>query len=118
MFLAGTLMAQNRFSCVVEDTATHEKLPSVSAIIPSLNKSAVSDSNGRINFNSLPSGALLINFSFVGYEQMSITIRIPQDNGIIISLKKRRPGGGDYCNGFAYQQPYRGSSYQGGSAGK
>lgn len=89
MFLAGTLMAQNRFSCVVEDTATHEKLPSVSAIIPSLNKSAVSDSNGRINFNSLPSGKLLINFSFVGYEQMSITIRIPQDNGIIISLKRK-----------------------------
>ena len=87
--VAASLHAQNKFSCVLQDAATHETLPSVTVSIPSLKKTAISDSSGKVSFHNLPPGDMVIAFSFVGYETISTHFTIPQNEEPVVYLKRK-----------------------------
>lgn len=69
--------AQNSFKAVIKDSATNEKLVSVTAYITKLKLGAASDTSGILNINNIPKGTYKIVFSSVGYQQKEMEFSFP-----------------------------------------
>ncbi|MEO0332381.1 MAG: TonB-dependent receptor, partial [Bacteroidota bacterium] len=79
--LSGSLYAQHRFTAIVKDHHSQEPLVRATAQIKGDPQGQVADSNGQVQFDNLPNGSVQIVFRFVGYEDQSITLQFPEDDG-------------------------------------
>ena len=61
------VFAQNQITGVVSDAESREALAGASIFIPELNKGTVTDISGMYLLENLPTGALTIEFSFLGF---------------------------------------------------
>ncbi|WKN44165.1 TonB-dependent receptor [Tunicatimonas pelagia] len=79
--LSGSLYAQHRFTAIVKDHHSQEPLVGATAQIKGDPQGQVADVNGQVQFDNLPKGSVQIVFRFVGYEDESITLQFPEDDG-------------------------------------
>lgn len=70
--------AQYDFCVIIRDTSDKEILHGVNANIAGTKKTSASDSTGKIVFRNLRAGDIKIVFSFVGYNEQTISFKIPQ----------------------------------------
>ncbi|MES2134570.1 MAG: TonB-dependent receptor [Bacteroidota bacterium] len=75
--------SQNRFNCIVQDSATHELLPGVNVILQGTTNAISTGSNGRAGLHNIPSGNQTIVFSFVGYKTILKSYTFPLTNDSI-----------------------------------
>ncbi|MEM6845371.1 MAG: TonB-dependent receptor [Bacteroidota bacterium] len=75
------LYAQNQFKAIVQDHHSQELLVGATAQVKGDRQGQVADTNGQVQFDNLPNGSVQIVFRFVGYEDQSITLQFPEDNG-------------------------------------
>ncbi len=89
LLLSLHIFAQHNFNCIVKDADSKEALQGVSAKIENTSKATASDNNGNIVFKNLAAGKINITFSYVGYNNQTISFIIPgSDSVIIIYLQK------------------------------
>ena len=89
MLCTFNLYAQHTFKPIIRDTERNP-LQGATAIIKTLNKSAVADSNGSIIITNIPAGKFEVIFSHVGFEEKVILFEFPiaNDSTIEIELKE------------------------------
>lgn len=63
-----SLFSQNSFTAVIKDSATHETLVGVNAIILGTTKGSSSNAKGEITIKDIPDGEQIISFSFIGFK--------------------------------------------------
>ncbi|WP_026769123.1 TonB-dependent receptor [Asinibacterium sp. OR53] len=79
LFLACTgIYAQHTIRLQIKKDEEKQPLAGATATIPSLKKSVVSDSGGIAVFTNIAAGSYKITISFVGFEERSITVAVPQ----------------------------------------
>lgn len=89
LLFSSTVFAQNNFSCVVKDAESKEILTGVTAKINGRAKATASDVNGSIIFSNLPAGNIKISFSFVGYDDKTVSFHLPLiDTAQVIYLQR------------------------------
>jgi outer membrane receptor for ferrienterochelin and colicins len=72
--------AQTAFEAIIKNAETQELLPGATATIKALEIGGVADENGVVRLDSLPPGEHVIEFSFVGFESRSLTLKFPIDS--------------------------------------
>ncbi len=82
------IYAQHTIQLSVKDKKEKNPLAGTAVTISALKKTAISDSLGRILFNNVPEGNHVIKLSYVGMEEMEISITVPQVNEIILFLEE------------------------------
>lgn len=80
MLVCSYTYSQNTLKVIVKDGTTQESLAGVSVQIQQNNMSGITDSNGVLELNSIQAGEYKINFSFSGYENLLLSVIIPQSN--------------------------------------
>lgn len=78
------IFSQNIFKANIKDEKSKEPLIGVNVFIPQLKLGSVSDTNGFVEINKIPSGKYDIKFSYVGYKTLQINISFPLDNKNLI----------------------------------
>ena len=86
MLCTFNISAQHTFKAIIRNT---EKAPlqSTTAIIKTLNISAVADSNGFITLKNIPAGKFEILFSHVGFKEKIILFEFAVANDSIIEVE-------------------------------
>ena len=82
--LSSMAQSQNKISGTVTD-AQNLPLPNVSVYAPEIHKSTLTNTNGFYEINSIPTGNLKINFSFLGFISQNKVISINEEE-IILNL--------------------------------
>lgn len=77
LFVCTLAYSQNTFKAIVKDKETSEPLPGASAVIKNTTLGASSDETGLLEIQNIPNGEQTIEFSFVGYEDQSVTLTFP-----------------------------------------
>ncbi len=78
------VFSQNIFRANIKDEKSKEPLIGVNVFVPQLKLGSVSDTNGFVEINKIPSGKYDIKFSYVGYKTLQINISFPLDNKNLI----------------------------------
>ncbi len=81
-------MAQSDLSIIVKDSQTQEALPGASVTIRSINKAAVTDSNGKAVLNGITNGKYQVQASYIGYESRTDSVNLPLTGILVILLEK------------------------------
>lgn len=82
----GNIFSQNIIKGTISDTETNEPLTFVNIYFSDIEKGAISDENGQFTIENIPSGTHNIVFSMVGYKTQSITITVPYNETLQVSL--------------------------------
>lgn len=82
--LSSMAQSQNKILGTVTD-AQNLPLPNVSVYAPEIHKSTLTDANGFYEINSVPTGNLKINFSFLGFISQNKVVSI-NEKEIILNL--------------------------------
>lgn len=77
LFLAINSFSQNTLKAVVKDSKSRENLPGATAVVKGANLGGSANENGLIEIQGIPNGEQKIEFSFVGYEALLMTINFP-----------------------------------------
>lgn len=87
MLCTFNIYAQHTYTAIIKD-AEKKPLQGATAIIKTLNKSAIADSKGLVTFKNIPSGKFEIIFSYIGFEEKTIFSEFPiiTDSTIEIEL--------------------------------
>lgn len=81
LFITTTAWSQNRFQAIVKDSLSGEALISVTAILQKApNIGASSDIDGNLVITNIPNGVQIIRFSYIGYNNKSLTFSFPLNN--------------------------------------
>lgn len=80
--LSSMAHSQNKISGTVTD-AQNLPLPNVSVYAPEIHKSTLTDTNGFYEINSIPTGNLKINFSFLGFVSQNKVVSINEKQTIL-----------------------------------
>lgn len=75
--LVSFLSSQNTFKATVKDKESNEVLVSVNVFIPNTTLGASTDANGFAEIEHIPSGTHKITFSYLGYEEKTISLTFP-----------------------------------------
>ncbi len=86
MFCASTIYGQHTLSISVKSKEEKLPLPGASAIIGSLGRTTVADSSGIISFKELAAGTYKVSLSFVGFEDLEISVNLPQPGGAVLEV--------------------------------
>lgn len=82
----GNIFSQNIIKGTISDTETNEPLTFVNIYFSDIEKGVISDENGQFTIENIPSGTHNIVFSMVGYKTQSITITVPYNETLQVSL--------------------------------
>lgn len=82
----GNIFSQNIIKGTISDTETNKPLTFVNIYFSDIEKGAISDENGQFTIENIPSGTHNIVFSMVGYKTQSITITVPYNETLQVSL--------------------------------
>lgn len=77
LVIGNLVSAQNKFSAFVKDEDSKEALLGVNVFIKGTQIGAATDANGFVEVKDIPTGKFIISFSAIGYEDLEITISIP-----------------------------------------
>lgn len=77
--------AQNTLDLSVKDSMDGQPMIGVTAVLPALQKGAISDENGRIRIENIPDGTFTLKLSYIGYATLERSLDFPltkdnQDN--------------------------------------
>ncbi len=86
MLCTFNMYAQHTFKAIIKD-AEKKPLQSATAIIRTLNKSAIADSSGFVTLKNIPTGKFEVVFSHVGFEEQRILIEFPIVSDRIIEIE-------------------------------
>lgn len=93
LLLIGTMTAfsivhaQNTFNATVLDADTQEALVGVNVFFETLDKGSVTDLDGVVTIENLPSGTFEIRVSYVGYQEEELEVILPQVTPLTILLE-------------------------------
>lgn len=76
-FIFSSAYSQNTFKAFVKDKETLGALPGATAIIKNSTLGTSANEAGLIHIQNVPDGTYVIEFSFVGYQNRSITLTFP-----------------------------------------
>jgi outer membrane receptor for ferrienterochelin and colicins len=76
-----TIHAQYTIKLSIKSSAEKQSLPGATAIIKSLNKTAIADSAGIVTFANLAAGTFKITLSYIGLEEKGISVTVPMPTG-------------------------------------
>ena len=79
LFLTTNGYSQNTFVWSIKDAESRKPLPGATATIRDLGIGGSADEQGLVRFEAVPSGQHTIEFSFVGYETQTLSLRFPID---------------------------------------
>lgn len=84
LFLLGTvsILAQNILDIKVKDSLSGEPLIGVTAILVPLEKGTVSDEEGRIYMEDVPSGTFQLRLTHIGYAPVERSLALPLDEAV------------------------------------
>lgn len=80
LFLTASAYAQNTYKAIIKDANTHQPLLGTTVKIQNTTLGTISDANGLVVLNNIPSGKQVIEFSYVGYINETDTLIFPIDN--------------------------------------
>ena len=85
-----TIHAQHTIKLLIKNSAEKQTLPGATAIIKSLNKTAIADRAGIVTFANLTTGTFKITISYVGLEEkeISVTLPVPTDKPLEVLLQE------------------------------
>ena len=78
LILAIGAAAQHTITFSAKKASTREPIPGAVARIETLNRSALSDSLGKVHFLDIPAGRYTIRISHVGLQALDIVVQVPQ----------------------------------------
>jgi len=82
-----TCLSQNKITCIVRDSVTHEGLSSVSVIAKGI-EGVITDSAGKVVISIL-SDFTRLSFSSIGYKPKSVIVRLPLlGDTLIVDMEK------------------------------
>ena len=79
--------AQNTFNATVLDADTRETLFGVNVLFENLDKGGVTDLEGKVTIEDLPSGTFEVEVSYLGYGKEEIEVTLPQSEPLTILLE-------------------------------
>ncbi len=79
-FIASNSYSQYSIRISLKTSEGNQPLEGATARIITLQKIQASDSLGKIVFSDLPPGKYLVTISYVGFQQTSVSITLPQEN--------------------------------------
>lgn len=78
---AGFVWGQNSFQAIVRDSSSGAPLVSVTAVLQSdPGKGASSDLDGKVMIGNIPDGQQVIQFSYIGFHNQSLSLNFPLNN--------------------------------------
>jgi len=77
VFISSLAYSQNTFRAIVKDKETSEPLPGATAVIKNSSLGASTNEEGLLLIQNVPDGQQIIEFSFVGYENQTLTLTFP-----------------------------------------
>jgi len=77
IFNFSIIQAQNSFKSLIKDHENKQPLIGANAFLPGTNIGASTDENGRVEIINIPNGQQEIRFSYVGYEEKSLSLLFP-----------------------------------------
>ena len=86
LFIIGTVHAQ---SGGIKGTIVDESgdlIPGASIVIQGTSNGVVSDIDGNFSINQLENGDYTLVVSYIGYSSQNVTLQVPQDQNLIITL--------------------------------
>lgn len=86
LLLSFSISAQNTLTVIVKDSATHEELISVGAIVENTSLNAISNVDGKITFTNIPDGKQNIVFYLIGYKKTTLPIEFPVVSSKVITV--------------------------------
>lgn len=84
------LLAQNIFSCIVQNAGTSEPVPNVSILLKGTGKGSSTDVNGKASLKNIPDGRQVFVLTSVGYKDLELEFNFPigkSDSAIIIKME-------------------------------
>jgi len=84
--------SQNSFKAIVRDEKSDEILTGVNAIVKTSNIGAISDINGKVVVKNIPNGTFTIEFSYIGYKSLQLSVSFPLVNPEEIQTVLLEPG--------------------------
>ena len=78
------IFPQNIFRAKIKDEKTKEPLIGVNVFLRKLKLGSVTDTNGFVEINNIPSGKYDLIFSYIGYKTLQINISFPLTDKIFI----------------------------------
>ncbi|HTL08893.1 MAG TPA: TonB-dependent receptor, partial [Chitinophagaceae bacterium] len=84
--LAWPVLSQHSLRVSLADHRTKEKLAGASVLLQPINKAAIADSNGLVIINDLAAGTYKLTVRFIGYENYSSSLQLPQQKDTLLLL--------------------------------
>ncbi|MFN3801739.1 TonB-dependent receptor [Belliella pelovolcani] len=78
--------AQNRISGSVKDSQTGEFLVGANVVLEGTGRGATVDLSGKFEIRNIPSGSYVLRVSFLGYETLKNSIKVPLNEVLGLSL--------------------------------
>lgn len=79
--------SQNTLKIIVKDSKTQENLIGVSVQVQETTISGITDNTGFLELNSIENGEKKIIFNLLGYEDFSINVIFPKQNGELVTVE-------------------------------
>ena len=86
MTLCASLEAQNTLNAYIKDSETKEALTGATALLLNTSNGVSADINGFVILSNIPDGKQAVQFSFIGYEERTDTIKFPLSDTLVIYL--------------------------------
>ncbi len=80
LFQSGGVLSQNKFNCLVKDSASKESLPGVNVVLGGTTYGAATDLNGKATLKNIPDGKQTIDFTYIGYKTIKQTFNFPLED--------------------------------------
>jgi len=90
LLVANSIYAQHSFKAVIKSRENKLPLAAATLVVKELNKTAIADSSGLVLIKNIPAGKQTLVFSYVGYENktMSFVFPLVSDTSIEIDLNE------------------------------
>src|SRR6187401_2957534 len=86
LFISMQTQAQHSIRLTIKSKDENQPLTGATLTIDSLHKTVISDSLGMATFKSIASGTYTIKVSFIGFQELEISIKVPQDDNTITEV--------------------------------
>jgi outer membrane receptor for ferrienterochelin and colicins len=86
LFISSQTQAQHSIRLSIKSKDEKQPLTGATLTIDSLHKTVISDSLGMATFKSIASGTYTIKVSFIGFQELEISIKVPQDDNTITEV--------------------------------
>jgi iron complex outermembrane recepter protein len=86
LLMSFVAVAQNRISGSVKDSQTGEPLVGANVVLEGTGRGATVDLSGKFEIRNIPSGSYVLRVSFLGYETLKNSIKVPLNEVLELNL--------------------------------